>query len=465
MKKYKGEQAIMMKKLSLVLIIVLTVTLFAGCQKETSEPTTEATTEAATSETSSTNTEAGSTEAESKLIVAWWGNQVRNERTQGVLDLYTTENPNITFDGQFAEWADYWNKLATASAGHSLPDVVQMDYKYLQQYVGNNLLVDLNTYVDNGMLDLSSVESGIVKSGSVDGGLYAICIGVNAPSLLYNKTLLEENNIAIKDNLTLDEFMDLSREIYAKTGYKTNVAFNNGDNFIEYALRGQGVQLFKDGILGATSAEDFIPFFQIYETGIAEGWHVAPSVFAEITVGSVEQDPLVYGSDPSARSWCAFAYSNQLTATQNAAPEGMTVGITTWPSKDPKASNYLKPGQFLSVTGDSKNPEEAVKFLNFFTNSTDANNILLGERGVPASSVVADAIAPLIDEKSKEVTTYINNVVTPMCSPINPPAPDGASEVFALMDQLEEQLCYGAINAEEAAEQLFTEGNKILEGK
>lgn len=460
----------MKKVLSILVVCSLIMVLFTSCKKE-STVTTESTDATATTTTTETTAVAETTSDTStapsdvKLVVSWWGNQTRNERTQALLDLYTTQNPNVTFDGQFAEWADYWNKLATASAGHSLPDVIQMDYKYLQQYVSNDLLVDLTPYVDNKTLDLSNVESGIVKSGSVDNGIYAVCIGVNAPALLYNKTLLEQNGIAIKDNMTMDEFIALSREIYEKTGYKTNIAYNNGDNFIEYLLRGQGVQLFNDGKLGAASADDFVPFFQIYETGIKEGWHVDPSVFAEITIGSVEQDPMVYGNDPSVQSWCAFAYSNQLTAVQNSAPEGTTIGITTWPSADPKASNYLKPGQFLSVSKDSENPEEAVKILNFFTNSVEANDILLGERGVPASSVVAEAISSKIDEQSKQVTAYINNVVALNCSPINAPAPDGASEVFALIDQIEEQLCYGVIDAAEAAKQLFEEGNAILGSK
>ena len=57
---------------------------------------------------------------------------------------------------------------------------------------------------------------------------------------------------------------------------------------------------------------------------------------------------------------------------------------------------------------------------------------------------------------------YINDVVTPACSKINPPSPDGTSEVLKVIDQLEEKVCYGEMTAAEAAKQLFEEGNKIL---
>lgn len=47
--------------------------------------------------------------AEKRLAFTWWGNQTRNERTQAILDLYSEQNPGVTFDPQFAEWGDYWN--------------------------------------------------------------------------------------------------------------------------------------------------------------------------------------------------------------------------------------------------------------------------------------------------------------------------------------------------------------------
>ena len=131
----------------------------------------------------------------SEMVVAWWGNQVRNERTQAILELYSEQNPGVTFDGQFSEWADYWNKLATAAAGHSMPDIVQMDYKYIQQYVNNDLLVDLTPYIENGTIDVADCNEDVLNSGKVGDGLYAICNGINAPALLYNKTALDEAGI------------------------------------------------------------------------------------------------------------------------------------------------------------------------------------------------------------------------------------------------------------------------------
>jgi len=399
-----------------------------------------------------------------KLTFSWWGNQVRNERTQKVLDLYTSKNPGVTFDGQFADFNDYWKKLATASAGHSLPDIIQMDYKYINQYASNKLMVDLTPYVKSGVLDTKDCNQDVLNSGKVGDGLYAICNGINAPTLFYNKTVLDKAGVTVKDNMTLDEFIAVSKQVFEKTGYKTNLAYGNNEILIEYLLRAEGVVLFDNGKMGGT-ADSYTSFFKLFEDGIKDGWVVDPSVFAEITPNAVEQDVMIYGSSPETMSWCSFKFSNQYSALKKAAPQDMEIGITTWPSKDPKKSNYLKPSQFFSISTDSKNPDECAKVINFLTNDVDCNNILLGERGIPLSNKVASAISPKLSENDQKIVKYINDVVSKNSSQINPPASDGASQVYDLINKLEEKVCYKQLSAADAAKQLYEQGNGFLAAK
>lgn len=427
----------MKRKFALLLAAAMTAASLAGCGSSSASGDTAADTTAAEAGTTETaeSTE-GSNSGSANLVMAWWGNQTRNERTQKIIDLYSEQNPGVTIDGQFSEFNDYWQKLATAAAGHSMPDIVQMDYKYLNQYVTNGLLVDLTPYVEDGTIDTADCNQDVLNSGSVNGGLYALCNGINSPALLYNKTLLDENGITVKDNMTLDEFIDVCKEVYEKTGYKTNLCYNQNEQWIEYFLRADDIVLYEDGKLGGDSYEPYADFFKLYEDGLKDGYVIDPSVFAERSIGSVEQDPLVYGSSPETMSWCAFAYSNQLTATVSAAPEGTEIGLTTWPSADPKKSDYLKPSQFFAISSDSKNPEEAAKILNFITNDVDCNNILLGERGIPLSSKTAEAIAPNLDETTQKVITFVNDVVSANSSQVNPPSTNGASEVNDLINKL-----------------------------
>lgn len=397
-----------------------------------------------------------------QMVFSWWGNQTRNDMTQQVIDLYEEENPGVQIDGQFSSFDDYWEKLATYAAGNSLPDVIQMDYKYLAQYSNNGLLVDLTPYIEDGTLDVSGLSEDNLNIGQVNGGIYGICLTVSPPALLYNSTLLEENGIAIKDNMTLDEFYEICREVYEKTGYKTNISY--GDvAYLESYMRTQDTgSLYGDGRLGADSPDSLISFFEIYETGKEEGWLIDPSVFVERAGIQAEQDPLVYGDSPETRSWCAFKYNNQITAMQSVVGDEAVLEMTTYPSPDPQKSNYAKPSQLFCVTKDSANPDEAVKFINFLLNSEEANKIILTERGIQTNTKMGELIMSDLTETDQKAIRYLNDVIIPNSSAPNTPQPEGASEVADLANNLVEEVCYGQTTAEEAGQRLFEEGNEIM---
>lgn len=410
------------------------------------------------STTASNNTDSG------HLVFTWWGNQVRNERTQQVLDMYSKENPSVTFDGQFSEYSDYFNKLATSAAGNTMPDILQMDYPDIQQYVDNGLLLDLTPYIENGTLDTKDCNMDAVNSGKINNGIYGMCAGINTPALFYNKTLLDKNGITVKDNMNMEDFKSLCKEVYEKTGYKTNLNYGY-DQFLSYYLRADDTVLYENGKLGGSSADPYSDFFTLYEDGIKDGWHLSSSIFAERTIGSVEQDPMVYGSSADTMSWCAMSWSNQFTAFAKAATSDKELGITTWPSPDPKKSDYLNPSQFYCISSSCKNPEEAVKFLNYLTNSTECNDVLLGDRGIPVSNKVTEEITPKLDAVDQKMVSFVENVVSKNCSTINPPATAGSSEVLKLVTQLQEQVCYGQLSGKDAGKQLFEQGNGIMAAK
>lgn len=443
-----------MKKrvLACVLALAMTAGLLGGCG---SSGESEA--------DSQSSSESGGDQVD--LSMFWWGSQLRNERTQEVLDMYMEENPNVTVEGQFSD--DYWTRMATFAAGHTMPDVVQMVYAYLPQYAREETLLDLTPYIEDGTIDTTNVDPTILDTGKVEDGIYGICNGINASSLLYNKTLLDDAGIEIHDYMTVDEFMDICREVYEKTGYKTSLSYGGmtSEFYMQFVCRAQDQTLYGEDKFGVDSPEQFLPFFELYETGLNEGWLLDPSLYVERVRGQVEQDPIVYGSSPETMSWCGFYASNQLVAMQAAAPEGVDIGITTFPSDDIEKAEWLHPSQFFSISADCENPDEAAKLIDYFTNSVDCNNVLLGERGVPISSEVSDAITDKLSADDQEVVEYINNVVTPKCSSIDPTYPDESSQIVSLLDQITEKVMYGELTAQQAAEQFFEQGNEILAGK
>lgn len=399
-----------------------------------------------------------------ELSVFWWGNQVRNERTQTVLELFENEHEGVKIEGQFADGTDYWPRLATMTAGGTLTDVVQMEYSYLSQYGENGTLIDLTPYIEDGTIDVSNVPESTLNAGYVDGKLCGILLSTSADCLFYNKTLLDEAGITVNDYMTIEEFKALCMEVYEKTGYKTGLTYGSGtsSHYMEYLLRAHDKQLYKDGLYGVDGAEDFVEYFKLIQDGIEEGWHVNPSVYVERQEGSIEQDCMVYGENPENMSWCAFYSANQLPAFQAAAPEGMELGITTMPSSDPMKSICVRPSQYWCITETSDNPDEAAELINYMLNSVEANKVLMTDRGVPASSVVGSEIEDVLSKEEKEFASFVNEVIAPYAAPCNPPDPSNSTEIKSVIKTLSEQILYGEMEAEEAAEQMYIQGTEIL---
>ena len=114
------------------------------------------------------------------------GAAVRNDLTQKAIDLYMEINPDVQINAQFADWTGYWDKLSAMAAGGNMPDVVQMDYSYIEQYVAAGLLEGLSKYIESGALDTSKIPQSIIESGSVDGECYALSLGTNTTAIFYH---------------------------------------------------------------------------------------------------------------------------------------------------------------------------------------------------------------------------------------------------------------------------------------
>ena len=447
------------KGLSFLLSGVIVAAALSGCSSN--KQPDNADTEAGDTAATAAEVTAGAADGEvMELGMAWWGNQARNERTEQALKKYSELYPEYKVKGEFYQWSDYWSKIATLAAGKKLPDIIQMDISYLSQYVSSGQLLDLKPYIESGQFDASGISETVMQMGEVDGGIYGIAAGVNSPALLYNETLLKENGLTIEDNMSIDDFVNLAQEVYEKTGYRADI-FNKG-TYMEYWSRDNDLQIVDKKLTG-DSPEAYEPYFQLLEDGIKNGWHIP----VDIGSGSngVEDDPLVYGSSPQTMTWCHLTTSNLLEAYQKAAPEGMKLGITTFPAQNPTKAKFLKPSMFFSVSATTEKPDEAVALLNYLINSVEANEILLGERGEPVADQVSQAISGLISESAREAGVYINEVVAPDCSPITPPAPEGSSEVADLLTKLEAKVAYGEVGAEQAAEEYFKKGNEIFSGK
>lgn len=387
------------------------------------------------------------------LNLYWWGNQTRNDVTKKAADLYMSQNPNVEIKVEFTDWTGYWDKLSAMAAGGNLPDIFQMDYSFLNQYQKSGQLADLSEFISSGVINTEKVPESIIASGAVDGKCYAISLGSNAPTMVYDKAIVKEAGVTIPDQMTIEELYDISRTIYEKTGIKTY--YEGGINLMQLNARSWGTHLFDDLEAGTTDAMK--THFEWVDKFAKAEFSISADLLAEKNPDNVETKPIV-----DETVWNDWPYSNQFISLSSSA--GRELAMTMMPVfADKDVQNmYLKPSQFFSVAETSKNKEEAAKFIDWFTNSVECNEILMGERGIPINTEVAEAIKPKADKVSQDVFDYIAKVAE-VAVPIDAPDPAGKGEVEALAKTVVESLRYGDVTAEQAAEQFVAEAKKILE--
>ena len=169
-------------------------------------------------------------------------------------------------------------------------------------------------------------------------------------------------------------------------------------------------------------------------------------------IADIEQDFVVTGE--AAMTWVA---SNQFVALSEAA--GRELKLINPPRKkaDGPAGVSIQSSQMLCVSQDSKYPEEAAKFIEFFQSSVDANKILLAERGIPTFTAVREALAAELTDTEKAVYEYVDLVGSfdTGGETVNPSSPECVDAVKEQYKYYLDKVIYKEMTAEEAAQAVY----------
>jgi multiple sugar transport system substrate-binding protein len=389
------------------------------------------------------------------LRIAWWGGDLRNDITLQVIKRYESLHPHVKIEYETLTFSDYWKKIAPLAAGNVLPDIIQMDVSYLSQYSSLNLLEDLSPYIQNGTIDISSINEQYLSGGRINGKLYGFNLGINALYGFYDPEILRANGVAEpEENLSWDDLEKIGKTISNKELYVAD--YFTPEEFFSYYLRQQGYSLYhKDGSkLGYEDDRLFIDYFGRLQRLARAKWIHSPGFYISDT--QYLKDDRLISAAPSLFSW---SYSNQfITVT----PSGESpLKVIPPPGPNLNRGLFIKPGMMFSIAKNSKKKQEAARFINYFVNDLEANLILKGERGVPVSSKVVAGMLPHVNPQMAQIFEYIA-WVEKNSSPMDPPPPVGAEEVTKLLVDLYDQMLFDRLTPEAGAVQFRQRANEIL---
>ncbi|MEC9490780.1 MAG: sugar ABC transporter substrate-binding protein [Halanaerobiales bacterium] len=394
------------------------------------------------------------------LRVSWWGSQSRHNKTLEVIKMFEEQNPDINIEPQYTGWSGYWEQMSAQAAGGNLPDVMQHDRMYLTQYINNDRILSLTPYVENGTLDMSNIDQPMEK---VDGELYGVTLGVNAFAVSYHKDMFEVAGLEEPSpDWTWQDFMNTARTLKEELDIKYGSTILPGAHRDVFGfriwLRQHGKSLYNEDATGLGYEDDqlFADFFGMYEQLKDEGV-VAPPAVTEEAGHNIEMDPFVKREAAMSSMW-----SNQVVAASSAAGEKTDLALMPNAEGQVQKGMFIKPGMYFTVSKNSKHPEAAAKFINFFVNDLEANKVINAGRGVPVSSKIREAMAPTLDAVNREQFEYIN-LATKHSSAIYAPPPKNHPQVRDLMTKTVLRILYGQMSAAEAAEDFRNKAENFLE--
>ena len=398
--------------------------------------------------------------AATRLRLIWWGNPDRDRRTNEVVDLYVKENADVAIDPETYAWNDYWPKLATQAAGQNLPDVIQMDYRYIFEYARRGQLADLTPYVGKA-IDLSDFDPNQLASGKVDDKLYGISMGANSMTHVYKPAMLESLGLPAPDatKWTIDDYVAMGKEVKGKLPeglyFSENMAYR--EPRLETWVRQRGKALYTaDGKLGydLEDLEEYFAFwFQMQEDGLTPPADLQSQAIAS---GKMEDTMFVTG-----HAVFDFIHSNQLVAVQKLVPDELN--ITMIPNqKDGKPGQYLKPSMLISMSASAADPEAAAKLMNFFIADDSAADILLIERGVTGDKSIRERILPKLSETEQKIVSYLDLVGTHV-GELPPPPPKNAGELDRALQPAWESVSFKKVDVKTAATDYYEKAKVALE--
>lgn len=401
-----------------------------------------------TTQGQSTNEASGDTIT---LRMAWWGSQTRHDATNQVIEMYEAANPGVKIEAEFYDFDSYFTKLDTLVAANDVWDIFQMGGNF-PKYM--NSIEPIDSYIESGVIDVSNTtENFLATTRDNDGVQVGISIGTNTYGIAYDPALFAEAGVAEPtDDWTWDDWKAACLTITEELGIYGS---SKMDNFIagvtqRVSQTEKDANFFKktnDGLdwtEPATIADYLAMIKELTDAG------AYPDAGAIKEIKDIEGDYLVTGD--AAMTWVS---SNQIASIVNASGREIKIAPVPRIEKDGAYGMGVQSSQQLCISNSSKNKEEAAKFVNYFVNNIEANEILNGERGVPIMTDVREAIMAQAEDTNIMIYDFVDKIGNFPDEDCNVISPDSKTEIEDYYKLLVEKVQYGEDTPEEAAQQLI----------
>ncbi|MCL2129234.1 MAG: extracellular solute-binding protein [Treponema sp.] len=392
------------------------------------------------------------------LRFSWWGTDARHEATLAVIEAFEKANPDIKIEAEYGAQDGYNQKKTTEFASRTAPDIFQVETGAGPEYYRMGVLYNLSSLPIN-LSDFA--QAFLVGNGQFgSGSQYCIPTGVGGTMLTVNKALAERLGIDFTQPYDWEQLITWGQKVRAAD---PNVYLLSADTgrampfFVRaYARQLNGAAIINDAnkTLNMTEAQ-FVQVFdfvdRLYKSGAA-----APAAYIEPFGEQTQNDP----------NWIAGRYVAHVGYTSTSeVMQAANPSIEYIPGALPLLANrksdgwYNDPPQYMAISANTRYPQEAARFLDFFFNSEEAARLLGTVRSVPPTAmaqrvvVSAGVLNPLHAAGVARSQTYNGQ-------------PDAgyttAAEPKAILDNAYAEVSFGRMTPAQAAATVVQQLNAYL---
>lgn len=313
-----------------------------------------------------------------KLTVSYWDENFNGSALKAAAEDYKA-NVDPEFELEFnlvSGSTDVEQAMTTAGSSgdySNLSDIVLFQDHFIQRYVAD--------YPD-GWQDLE--DAGInwddfgaekLSYSIVNGKHYGVPVDNGTAIMAYRTDILAECGYTVADmtGITWDKFLEVGKEVYAKTG-KALLSMDGSGNDLPYMmLQAEGESQFKEGKAYIAGNEKLTRIITLLTEMVKEHVLILGNDWTAYTNETIQQDQVA-----------GVLNGNWIIPTMSQVTDNSGKWeITTLPTLDGGEGYAANGGSSLYVTANCKNPELAKKFLAYtFGGSTITYDNALRNGGV-----------------------------------------------------------------------------------
>jgi len=315
---------------------------------------------------------AGSASAAKAKTLTVWGMGAEGEQLPKMSDKFEQANQGLKVEVQALPWDQAHDKLLTAVASKSGPDVIQMGTSWVPEFADADALLDLTSYKDKyPNIKPQNYFDSSLQTTVVNGKYVSVPWYIDTRVLFYRSDLLAGVGYP-KGPATWDELKDASAKLTARGKGNYGILLDPKDQMftMTYAWQNGSDPISKDNVPHFNEAP-FVDAVKYITSFVKEGYAPKQSDIDLLQAFKAGTYPM-FVSGP----WMVDAVK------KNAPDLNGKWAVRTVPANKTKTS--FVGGSNLVVFKPTKNVDEALKYINYMTDVDTQMNWLQVANSLPS---------------------------------------------------------------------------------